>query len=144
MNRAILQTINELKELNKDQIIRPNLGDASFKDFQPILNEIFDKVNFIEKYYEKVPENINSQTNNHLVQIKNQLSYLVNFDKSQFVSSQENIKNHILGQLNSIRINWPHYAITALNESGFLNSINLSEKFKNITKQLKDSTDEAL
>lgn len=144
MNRVILQTINELKELDKDQIIRPNLGDASFKDFQPVLNEIFDKVNFIEKYYEKVPENINSQTNNHLVQIKNQLSNLVNFDKSQFVSSQENIKNHILGQLNSIRINWPHYAITALDESGLLNSINLSEKFKNITKQLKDSTDEAL
>ncbi len=144
MPHGVVNIIKEIKELETDKIIRPNLGDASFKEFEPILEELQLKIDFIERFNETVDNNTNNNVNNHLNQIRNHLNELIGYDKSQFVAQQQQIKKNVTAQLDAIRLAWPHYATAAIEDSGLLTNIDIKKEFESLTKNLKTSTDEAL
>lgn len=103
MSHAVVTVINSIKELDEKQLIRKNLGDASFTEFVPLWDEIKSKIEFIEKFNDKVDTNTNNQANSHLTTIKQNLDALIKYNKSQFVAQQAAIKNAVIAQLNAIK-----------------------------------------
>ena len=144
MSHAVLNIIKKIKELDEKKIIRNNLGDASFTDFQPLWDEVKSKIDFIERFYNTIDTNTNNQVNGHLTIINQQLTALIGYDKSQFVSQQGNIKNNVLVQLDAIKKYWHLYAIAALEDSGLLTYTDVKEQFNSLTTELKESTESAL
>tara|TARA_B110000114_G_C14998678_1_gene359714 strand:+ start:33 stop:1040 length:1008 start_codon:yes stop_codon:yes gene_type:complete len=144
MSHAVVTIINSIKELDEKQLIRKNLGDASFTEFVPLWEEIKSKIEFIEKFNEKVDTNTNNQANSHLTTIKQNLDALIKYDKSQFVAQQTTIMNAVIAQLNAIKQYWPQYAIAALEDSGLLTNTDVKEQFDSLTTELKESTEAAL
>ncbi|MCP4760434.1 MAG: hypothetical protein GY870_01550 [archaeon] len=144
MSHPVLEVIKSIKELDEKQFFRKNLGDAAFTDFNPIWKEIKSKIDFIEKFYDKVAAKINDQANSQLTTIKQNLDALIGYDKSQFVTQQPNVKNQVINQLNAIRTYWPQYAIAALEDSGLLTNTDVKQQFESLTTELKESTESAL
>lgn len=144
MSHPVLTIITAIKELDEKKFFRKNLGDAAFNDLQPIWNEIKGKINFIEKFYDKVPRAINDQANSQLTTIKQNLDALIGYDKTQFVAQQNAIKKAIVAQLEAIKTYWPQYAIAALEDSGLLTNTDVKQQFESLTTELKESTESAL
>lgn len=144
MSHAVLNIVKTIKNVDETKIIRKNLGDASFTDFQPLWEEVKSKIDFIERFYNTIDTNTNNQVNNHLTAINQQLTALIGYDKSQFVAQQAAIKKNVLAQLDAIRKYWPQYAIAALEDSGLLTNTDVKEQFNSLTTELKESTESAL
>lgn len=144
MSHAVNNIINTINEIDDKKLIRKNLGDASFTDFEPIWSEIKSKIDFIERYNDKIDNGTNNQVHSHLTNINQQLSALVGYDKTQFVAQQATIKNNVNVQLDALRKYWPQYAIAAIEDSGLLTNVDVKQKFESLTNELKESTDKAL
>jgi len=139
-----MSKINEIKELDRNKIIRPDYGQTSLKNWEPTFNELLIKLDFVEKYSTKVDSQTNSQTNNAINQIHQFLTQLISKNEAQFVSEKQNFINQIAAQYNIIKQHWPSYAIAAIEESGLLTNIDVKKEFESLTKNLQDSTNEAL
>lgn len=144
MSHAVNNIIKTINEIDDKKLIRKNLGDASFTDFEPIWSEIKSKIDFIGRYNDKIDYGTNNQVNSHLTNINQQLSALVGYDKSQFVAQQATIKKNVNAQLDALRKYWPQYAIAAIEDSGLLTNVDVKQKFESLTNELKESTDKAL
>lgn len=139
-----MSKITEIKELDKNLIIRPDYGQTSLKNWIPIYNELMSKLDFIEKYMSKVDNQTNSHVNQAITTIHQHLTQQINKNESQFVSEKQNFINQIDSQYNIIKQYWPSYAIAAIEESGLLTNIDVKKEFEALTKDLQDSTNEAL
>lgn len=144
MSNLVLNTIRIIKELDEKKIIRKNLGDASFSDFQPLWDEVKNKIDIIERFQNTTDANTNNQVNHHLTHINQQLIALIGYDKSQFVTQQQSVKKNVIAQLDEIRKYWPQYIIAALEDSGILTNTDVKEQFNFLTIELKESTENAL
>lgn len=144
MSNSVLTIIKKIKELDETKIIRKNLGDASFKDFQPLWDEVKSKIYFIEKFYNTINTNTNNQVNSHLNAIENQLTTLIGYSDSQFINQKLNIKNAVEKHLDSIRNYWPQYAIAAIEDLGLLTNTGVKEQFNYLISELNEAKGNAL
>ena len=139
-----MSKIKEIKDLDRNKIIRPDYGQTSLKNWEPKFDELLTKLEFIEKYSSKVDNRTNSQTNNAINSIHQQLTQLISKNEAQFVSEKQNFINQIDGQVNVIKQYWSNYAIAAIEESGLLTNIDVKKEFELLTTNLQNSTNEAL
>lgn len=69
MSHAVDNQIKTINEIDEKKLIRKNLGDASFTEFEPIRDEVKSKIDFIGKFHSKIEDGTNNQVNSHLSQI---------------------------------------------------------------------------
>lgn len=136
--------INQIKEIDRDKIIRPEYGKTSLKTWEPIFDEMLKKFNLILAYWDKVDSRTNLQVQNSLTNIFGELNSLKNLNDSQFVSNKEQVINRIAQHYSEVKTFWPQYAIAAIEESGLLNNVDVKKDFEQLTYSLKKTTDEAL
>lgn len=139
-----MSKIKEIMDLDRNKIIRPDFGQTSLKAWEPVFAELLKKLDFIEKFNSVVDRETNSQINQAITNIHQQLTQLTKKNEAQFVSEKQNFMEQIDSQINIIKKYWPNYAIAAIEESGLLTNIDVKKEFETLTKNLKDSTNEAL
>lgn len=67
-------TITEIKQQDKDKIIRPKYGQTSLTEWEPFLDKMLVKLDLIERYWNEVSQQANRQVEASLVQINQQLN----------------------------------------------------------------------
>lgn len=139
-----MSKIKLIKDIEKDKIIRPDYGQTSLKVWEPVYDELINRLDFVEQYYSKVDNETRSQVDNAISNIHQQISQLIAKNDTQFVNDKQNFMNQIESQINIIKKHWPSYATAALEESGLLTNTNVKQEFESLTANLQKSTNDAL
>lgn len=143
-NPELLEIIRTIQNLDKTSIIRGHAGDAAFRNFEPIYNEIISKLKVIEKNHEHVDPYTNSMVLSNLIQIKGILQALSKADSNGFANLKEHAKNQVGGLLNSIREFWPHYPAAAIERLGLLEIDDFIVKLASLGQELNEIKEKAL
>ncbi len=139
-----MSIINNIKELPRDEIIRPDYGQASLKSWEPTFNELLTKLDFIEEYWTKVNNDTVSRTDQAISHIYEQLIKLTEKNEGQFVSEKQSLINQINNDIDTIKKYWPHYAIAAIEASDLLTNIDIKKEFESLTRSLQKSANGTL
>ena len=142
------ETINAIKKLDKEKIIRPGYGEASLLTWEPEYANMLNKLRFVQKYWSKVDGKTNQQVQNALNNILSILQQIISADEAFFVSNKQQLIRQISDSFNEIKQHYPKYAVEALDESGLLENSDLKSQVESLTTTLtttlKNSTEDAL
>lgn len=139
-----MNKIREIRELDREKIIRPEYGKTSLKNWEPQFEEILTKLSTIEKHHSKVDAQTNTQISQAIDAIHQLLSQLIGKAETPYVSDKAGIVKQIENHYNTIKKHWPHYAIAALEAQGIFGSLDLNNQIGELTKRLQNSANEAI
>lgn len=128
--------IKEFKGLNLDKIIRSELGSASLKKKEPIISDLINRIDVIEKYRNAVSQSINDNVKHQIKVIVDHLKNLSNFDEKEFVNNRDQFFQVIEQSRGKIMEYWPHYYLARIEDSGLLENVDFNQNIDLIKKQL--------
>lgn len=137
-------TINAIRKLDKEKILRPSYGQTSLLKWEPEFNNFLQKLDCIQKYWHKVDTKTNQQVQSALNNILAQLQQIMKNTEAQFVTNKESFINQFFQYSDEIKQHYSKYVIEAIEESGILTNSDLKNQIDNYTTTIKTTTDNAL
>ncbi len=139
------QIIKQLDGVDKDKLLRSNLGIESLKEeLQSRLIQIDQIKNMAMKYSLAVSEETVNQAVGVFTQIFNQLNAQAALTNPQYISNRQPFLQQIDQGLEALKKVRPFFVVAALEEKGLLDSQDIQELNKQGIEQLKAGTKEAL
>ncbi len=134
-----------IKGIDKDKLLRPNLGEESLRESFGSRNEkIMNKLQFAIKY----APSVHDVYVNHMVQqfqaVQQQMTAQSNRDSAQFIQNRNSFLQTIDNHLTEIDRHWSPFVASAIEERGFLEDEGIKEAYKETIESIRSESKQAL
>lgn len=138
--------LDGLKAIDKDKLLRANLGDESLlrAGFLDTFDLILKKANFAYQYAAEVDESIASAVMNAFESIRSILDAQAKKANPEYVAQKTAFINQVESSLNSFRPHWSHFVTAAIEARGFLEDEGIRKEYQKTVSEMKTQADEAL
>ncbi len=134
--------VKAIRGLDKEGILRPNLGEASLESkFGKKLEEIIKKLEFLATYSDKVHDNVLNQANKSVLGILNSTNEQINRDAGEYINQSDQFISQVNEHLNALLMQECHFISAAIQEKGFLQDEGIKQAYENAVENLKKETD---
>ena len=143
---ALKEIAREIRSIDMDRLMRPNLGDASLAStLHPKWEELEIKLSFATDYVAKIHDSHASPVHDIFTTICSELRHLADLsDNAQYISHSQDFLNNFDAQLDSLRMHWPPFVTTAVEARGFLEDEGVKTAHDKAIEEMKSQAAEVL
>lgn len=134
------QTKSTWDGLDFKKVIREDLGTASFKSVQPLIESLGLKITRADRVKESLSDSVLQQFYSRIDDFIGQLKVLISSNEAQFVTQKEQIQNRLLAYNEEILLVWPQI-VAIINDTD--KSIQVDKTLEELNKIRSKSLDDA-
>lgn len=133
-----------IKNIDKDKILRSSLGEESLAAFEKDLIDLIKKGEFAVQYGSEVSDNYVTQAFNTFNQIYKELNTHATRTNAEFVTQREQFLQNIKNSKESIKNFWFAFTSAALEVRGFLEDEGIRKEYQHTVQLMEEKANENL
>ena len=146
MVSSLTQTVNALKSVDKERLLRRSLGEESLlqASFEAKFDDILKQSAFALEYAPAVDENAVGNVRSVLEQIKNELDTQAKRTNPDYVNNRSQFVPRIEALLQQMRQFWPPFVTAAIEARGFLQDEGIRKEYEKTVADMQAQAAQAL
>jgi len=146
VNRTGIREASEkFRAVNRDKVLRPDLGGVSLKaQFEHSLEELDKKIEIALGFCYNVANEHVSQVADAYNSIAQMMENLAKRDETQYVAERQNFIQKVNSQINRILMNWPAFVVAQVEASGLLDEKDPRKVFERTLHDIRKEADKSL
>ena len=118
---TLTQTVENLRSIDREQLLRPSLGTASLeKDLVPKLEILDKRIDLILQSASDIPGDVVNNLNNNLSHIYEYMNQQAVRDEAEYVTYKQNFLQEFQTYFDGVSQYWPHIIAAIIEARGFL------------------------
>lgn len=143
---AMKATFDGLKAIDKDRLLRPNIGEESLLQagFTDTYERIMRRATFAVEYGATVDNNVLASTRNIFETLRNTLDNQAKLPNPGYVSQKANFLQQVSGNLEQLNQYTPHFVAAAVEARGFLQDEGIRKEYHKTVEEIRAQAQESL
>ncbi len=143
--QTLMRTVEELNDIDRDKLLRPELGEISLKEeIEPKLEILNKKIDLILQFASDVHGGVIDNINSILSSICQYMNDQCERDVPEYVAEKENFLSQFQAQFEEISRYWPNVITAAMEDRGFLEDEGIKKEYNQAIEVMKQESENAL
>ncbi len=141
----LIQTVEQLRSIDREQLLRPSLGTASLeKDLIPKLEALDKRVDLILQSASDLPDDVVENLSNNLLYIHEYMNNQSGRAEAAYVAEKQSFLQDFQTQFDGVSQYWPHIIAATIESRGFLEDEGIKKAYDQAIETMEKEAETTL